>query len=135
MVKSAKATRISIYLSKAPEKNPFQIVTVACTFLLLLHLVLLLENGWRQMYAVGFQALQAKRLVAAAAEFSEHLAARADAGALEFEDILHLHLVVFDAGHFTDGDHLARAVAHPRHVNDEVDGRGELLADYLIRHV
>ena len=38
------------------------------------------------MDAVGFQPLQAERRVAAAAEEAHHLAARADAGALELED-------------------------------------------------
>ena len=47
----------------------------------------------------------------------------------EAEDVLGEDLVVLDPVDLGDVDDLARAVLEPRRVDDEVDGRGDLLAD------
>src|SRR5438309_5744968 len=77
----------------------------------LLHLVLLMEDGSGQVNAVGLQAIEADRPGAAGAEAAQDLAARADAAALELEDVLHVDLIVLDADDLGDAGHLARAVA------------------------
>src|SRR5579883_1861629 len=80
----------------------------------LLHLVHFLENRIREMDSVGLQAFHAHGADAGGAEAAEDFAARAEAGALEFEDVLHLHLIVFDADNLRDAGHLAAAIAQAR---------------------
>ena len=54
---------------------------------------------------------------------------RSHAGLLELENVLQGNLVAFQADDFRDLDHLATAVAHARLVDDDVNRRGDLLAD------
>ena len=56
-------------------------------------------------------------------------------GLLEGEDVLGEDLVVLDPVDLGDVDDLARAVVEPGGVDDEVDGRGDLLADGAQRHL
>ena len=58
-----------------------------------------------------------------------------DAGLLEGEDVLGQDLVVLDPVDLGDVDDLARAVLEPGRMDDEVDGRGDLLADGAQRHL
>src|ERR1035438_981808 len=103
--------------------------------LLLFHHVFLLENGGRQVNAVGLQPVQTDGPRAGGVETAQHLAPRADAAALELEDVLHLHQVVFHAHHFGDAGGFAGAVGHAGGVHHDVDGAGELLPDDFVGHV
>src|SRR6185369_4191512 len=67
--------------------------------LLLFYFVLFAEDGRREIDAIGLQPFENQRLNAVAAEPAENLLSRADTSALEFKNVLHLHLLVFDAGH------------------------------------
>ena len=89
----------------------------------------------RQRHAGGGEPLAALRPDPGGAEPADHLAVRADAGLLEQEDLLHGDDVAFHAGDFGDGRHLARAVGHARHLDDQVDGRRDLLPDRPFRDV
>ena len=57
-----------------------------------------------------------------------------EAGLDEREDVLGEDLVVLDAVDLGDVDDLALAVLEPGGVDDDVDGRGDLLADRAQRH-
>src|SRR5271157_4155506 len=59
-----------------------------------LHLVFFVEDGSRQMNAVGLEAVEAGGLDAGRSEAAQHFTARADSGAFELVDVLHAHAVV-----------------------------------------
>jgi hypothetical protein len=52
-----------------------------------------------------------------------------DAGLTVLEDVLEQDLVVVDPIALGDVDDLARAVLEPCRVDDQVEGRGDLVAD------
>ena len=87
------------------------------------------------MNAESFQAVEADGLGASGAEAAKNLAARADAGALELVDVLHVHEIVFDAHHLADGGDAAAPIVEAGTVHHDIDGAGQLLADDLIGYV
>src|SRR6266545_4416224 len=87
------------------------------------------------MNSIGPKAVQTVRLRPNGAEAAENFAARADAGPIELEQILHRHLVAVDADDFGDAGHLSGSVTQARSVDHDVDGAGKLLANYLVGYV
>ena len=81
------------------------------------------------------QAIRALRPDAGGAEAAEHLAVRRHAGALEQEDVLHGDHVVLHAGELGDRRDPAGAVRQARDLDDQVDGRGDLLAHGALRQL
>src|SRR5918992_6172181 len=87
-----------------------------------------LEHVGGQDDAGCLQPLTDLRTNAGRTEPSDHLAVGVQAELLETEDLLHGDDVPFHAGDLGDADDLAGAVRQPRLLDDDLDGRGDLLA-------
>src|SRR5437773_1728755 len=85
------------------------------------------DPGW-QADALGLELLDELRADAGGLQLALD-AAVLDAELLPGEDVLHDDDVPLHALHLGDRDHLARAVLEPGRVDDQVDGRRDLLAD------
>ena len=87
-------------------------------------------RSWRRRSAMPrrLHLVEAARAQAGGAELAVHRAVGLGVGAVEGEDVLHLHHLAFHAGDLGDVGHLPLAVGQAHHLDDQADGRGDLLA-------
>src|SRR5436190_23904987 len=95
----------------------------------------LIEHVGRQLHARCGETIAALRTDARRLEPAAHLAVLAKTETLEQEDVLHGDDAALHAGELGDAGDLSRAVGEARNLHDQVDGRGNLLADRLFRNI
>src|SRR5678816_811684 len=98
------------------------------------HYFKMLEQIRRKLRSRRNEALAALRAHAGGAETARHPALLIEAGALEHEDVLQRDHVAFhsrDLGHLRD---VALAVGLTGNLNDQVDGRSDLITDLSLIH-
>src|SRR6185437_11626096 len=66
---------------------------------------------------------------------ANHSAARPNAFFVETENLMHADHVFFHSGNLGNARHLATAIAQPGNLNDDSDGRSDLLANCSLRNI
>src|SRR5688500_5743240 len=97
------------------------------------------EHVRRQMDPVRSQAVAALRAYPGRAEAPADAAFTPQSRPVESEDVLHGDDLPLHSGNLSDAGDLSRPVGEARYLDDQVDGRGRLLAnrslgDVEIRH-